>query len=160
MEVFFMIIIYHCVGGSHSSAVAAAIHLGQLPTNRIPSSEEIENITYFDTAVPKDYGRILHRGDDNKGNRIFTLSRQFVPTIVVPAVEDMWKIAGQDPQQLMMINTMPTVNILMKIGGFSSRRLNLVSFGRPIVIKGVQQTYKNLVNVVENVQSMINNQNQ
>jgi len=153
-----MIIVYHCVGGSHSSAIAAAIHLGQLPRDRVPSAQEIEQIPYFDTSTPKDYGRIIHRGDDNRGNRIFTLSRQFVPKLVIPAVEDAWKIAGQDPKHLMMINTLPTVNILMKIGGFSSRRLNLVFFGRPIVTKGVQQAYKQIINMVDNVQSMINNQ--
>jgi hypothetical protein len=31
-----MKIIYHCYGGTHSSVIAAAIHLGLLPEDRVP----------------------------------------------------------------------------------------------------------------------------
>ena len=34
-------IIYSCYGGAHSSIIASAIHMGYLPTDRIPSVEEI-----------------------------------------------------------------------------------------------------------------------
>lgn len=50
-----------------------------------------------------------------------------------------------------IVDTHPAVNIWMKIGGFSSRALGLVSFGRPIVTYGTLKTYKNLVELVKNV---------
>ena len=41
-------IIYSCYGGAHSSIVASAIHIGYLPINRIPTTEEISNTPYYD----------------------------------------------------------------------------------------------------------------
>ena len=41
------------------------------------------------------------------------------------------------------------INLLMKIGGFSSRRLHLVSFGRPIVTRGTQKAYPNILKLVQ-----------
>ncbi|MTI66042.1 MAG: DUF3189 family protein [Firmicutes bacterium] len=145
-----MHIIYHCVGGTHSSAIAAAVHLGKLPMNERPKIKDLYSIPYFDTLTKKDRGRIIYRGLDIKGNKIFTLSRQFVPEIVIPAIEDTWLLAGGNKNDYILIDTMPAVNLLMKIGGFSSRRLNLVSFGRPIVAKGTLKTYPNIVNIVKN----------
>ena len=43
-----MKIIYSCYGGTHSSPIAAAIHLGRLPDDRIPSPEELMKTDYYD----------------------------------------------------------------------------------------------------------------
>ncbi|WP_425446055.1 DUF3189 family protein [Dethiothermospora halolimnae] len=152
-----MYVIYHCVGGTHSSAIAAAIHLKLLPTNKIPTADEITAIPFFDTLTKEDQGKILFRGVDNKGNKIFTLSRQFVPQLVLPAIKDSWELSGGNLDDLLLVNTMPSVNFLMKLGGFSSRRLHLVSFGRPIVTKGTIKTYNNILNIVNKTIDKIKN---
>jgi hypothetical protein len=151
-----MNIIYHCVGGTHSSAMAAAIHLGHLPSDRQPTKEEILSLPYFDTLTRAEHGRIMFRGIDEYGNKVYTLSRQFSPNLVIPAIKDAWELAGGDKDDLLLVNTMPPVNILMKIGGFSSRRLNLVSFGRPIVTKGAQLAFFKFRKIVEDVKSKLN----
>ncbi|MFA6670924.1 MAG: DUF3189 family protein, partial [Bacillota bacterium] len=43
-----MHIIYHCVGGAHSSAIASAVHLCMLPRNRVATDREILSIPYYD----------------------------------------------------------------------------------------------------------------
>jgi hypothetical protein len=58
---------------------------------------------------------------------------------------------------LLIADTMPAVNTLMKIGGFSSRRLHLVSFGRPIVAYGSLAAYKNICKLVEQIKFQISN---
>ncbi len=151
-----MNIIYHCVGGTHTSAIAAAIHLDILPKNKIPNKQEILSVPYFDTLNKEDQGKILFRGRDSTNNSIFTLSRQFVPQLVLPAIKDAWELAGGRTEDLLLVNTMPSVNMLMRIGGFSSRRLNLVSFGRPIVTLGAIKAYENILKIVENTQKKIN----
>lgn len=148
-------IIYHCVGGTHSSALTAAIHLDLLPSNRKPSSKDITSISFFDTLVKEDQGKILFRGQDADGNKIYTLSRQFVPQLVLPAVKDAWELAGGRREELLIVNTMPAVNLLMRIGGFSSRRLGLVSFGRPLVTKGAINAYDTLTKIVNNTKEKI-----
>jgi hypothetical protein len=56
---------------------------------------------------------------------------------------------------LYLVNTSPTVNTLMRIGGGSSRRLGLVKFGRPIAAYGTLRTYRNIVEIVKDVKSRI-----
>jgi len=142
-------IIYHCVGGAHSSPTAAAIHLNMLPTDHIPNKLDILNLPFFDTLEKKDRGKIIYRGTDEFDNKVYTLGRQFIPDIVINSIKDMWGILNQKEDDLLIVNTLPSVNLLMKIGGFSSRRLNLVKFGRPIVLHGTLSAYTNIVKIVK-----------
>ncbi|SHK37057.1 DUF3189 family protein [Tepidibacter formicigenes] len=150
-----MKIIYHCVGGTHSSAIASAIHLNMLPKNRIPSKNEIMSIGYFDTLEKKNRGKIIYRGNDELGNEIYTLGRQFNKELVLNSLKTAYTLGGGNIKDVLLIDTMKTVNILMKIGGFSSRRLNLITFGRPIVIKGSQVAYHDIVQLVEDTKSKL-----
>ena len=150
-----MYVIYHCVGGTHSSAIASAIHLGMLPDNRVASREEILSIPYFDTLTKKEYGRIIFRGVDEYGNYIYTLSRQFYPHIVIPSLEDLCTILTGDTSILMLVDMASAINIIMKIGGFMSRRLGIVSIGRPLVIAGTQRAYMDIVKIVHQTKQSI-----
>ncbi|TCO80089.1 DUF3189 family protein [Marinisporobacter balticus] len=150
-----MYIIYHCVGGCHSSCTAAAIHLNMLPTDHTPSKYDLLNIPFFDTLEKTDQGKIIYRGTDTFGNKVHTLGRQFSPQIVIPAIKDMWRILGQKEEDLLIVNTLPCVNFLMRIGGFSSRRLKWVKFGRPIVTRGTLSAYKNIIQVVEETKEIL-----
>ncbi|MCT4507294.1 MAG: DUF3189 family protein [Tepidibacter sp.] len=144
-----MKIIYHCVGGTHSSAVATAIHLNILPNNRVPDLDEIMNIGYFDTMQKEDLGNLFLRGIDEFGNEIYSLGRQFNKNLVLNTVKSAYSISDNNPDDMLFVDTMTTVNTLMKVGGFSSRRLHLVSFGRPIVLKGAQKAYDDMINLVK-----------
>ncbi len=155
LGVFILHIIYHCVGGAHSSPTAAAIHLNMLPMDHIPSKYDLLNIPFYDTLEKIDRGKIILRGTDEFGNKVYTLSRQFEPKIILSVITDMWSILGNKPNDLLLVDTLPCVNTLMKIGGFSSRRLKWVKFGRPIVAKGTIDTYPNLVNVVKKTKEML-----
>lgn len=150
-----MNIIYHCVGGAHSSTLAASVHLGYLPIDANPSIKDILNIPFFDTLTKQEQGKILLRGIDEHGNKVFTLSRQFVPRLVLPAIKDAYQMGGGNLSDLLLVNTMNSVNWLMKIGGFSSRRLHLVSFGRPIVAYGSKKAYGKITQIVDNTKKMI-----
>lgn len=70
---------------------------------------------------------------------------------------DMHYILHGNNKGLFLVDTKPVVNLLMNIGGFTSRKLHWVSFGRPIVTKGTQQAYMNIVNVVKDVKNNIKN---
>lgn len=151
-----MNIIYHCVGGSHSSVLAASIHLGLLPIDRKPTKEDILSIPFFDTLSRQEQGKILLRGIDEKGNKVFTLSRQFAPRLVLPAVKDAYQLGGGQLSDLLIVNTMSPVNWLMKVGGFSSRRLHLVAFGRPIAAYGSAKAYNKIALIVANTKKLVN----
>lgn len=150
-----MLVIYHDVGGAHSTQTAAWLHLNRLPTDRTPTAEELMAIPLFDKAEKLDHGRIKLTGVDEWGNNVYTLGREYTDGITVPALEDLHTILTGSCDDLILVNMKPTINLLMKIGGYSSRRLKFVNLGRPIVIKGTQQAYPNIVRLVESVKNEI-----
>ena len=121
-----MHIIYHCVGGAHSSAIASAIHLGMLPKTRTATSSEILSIPYYDNITKKQYGRIIHRGIDEYGNNVYTLSRQFYGSLIIRALGDLSVILSGNENSVIFVNVSPAINTSMKIGGFLSRRLDFI----------------------------------
>lgn len=150
-----MIVVYHDVGGSHSSTTAASIHINRLPSDKIPDKEELIKVPTFDKLEKNQQGHLIYIGMDEFGSSVYTISRQYKPNLVIPAIIDMYKAVNGDAKHLYIVNTSPTVNTLMKIGGFSSRRLGLVSFGRPIVTYGTLRAYNNIVEVVKDVKNQI-----
>lgn len=150
-----MIIIYHDIGGAHSTSVAANIHINKLPSDRIPDKSELLALPTFDRITKNDRGHLIYIGDDEFGNKVYTISRQFKPNLVIPAIEDMYKITHGNTDGLYIVDTQPTVNTLMKIGGFCSRRLGLVSFGRPIVTNGSLKAYNKIADLVRGVKEQL-----
>lgn len=150
-----MILIYHDFGGTHTSCVCANIHTNNLPMDRIPEKEEIINLSTFDKITKADYGHLMYIGTDEIGTKVFTLCRKSSKKFVIPAIYDVYKIFNSSMNGLFLTDTSPTVNNLMRIGGFSSRSLGLISFGRPIVVKGVQKNYLKLVDLVKTTKENI-----
>lgn len=152
-----MIIIYHDVGGAHSTVIAANLHINRLPIDRLPSKEELLNLPTFDKVEKSDLGHLLYVGEDEFGSKVYTLGRKYKPDLVIPAIQDMYSILNDHGEELNIIDTHPTVNFLMKIGGFTSRQLKWISFGRPIVTYGSIKAYMDIANIVKGVKSNLKN---
>lgn len=146
-----MIVVYHDVGGAHSTAVAANIHINNLPVNRVPSESELLNLPTFDKIEKDQIGRLIYIGKDEFNAEVYTLARKYKPDLVIPAISDMYSILHGNSKGIFIADTKPAVNLLMDIGGYTSRRLHLVSIGRPIVTKGTQKAYMDIVNIVKGV---------
>lgn len=155
LEGLFLIIIYHDVGGAHSTQTAASLHLNLLPKDRVPTAEELMALPRFDRAEKSDHGRIQLTGIDEYGNTVYTLGREYTEKMTITALKDLYVLLKGDLDGLIIVNMKPTINLLMKIGGYSSRRLHLVNFGRPIVIKGTQKAFFNIVSLVDQVKEAI-----
>ncbi|WP_123054437.1 DUF3189 family protein [Clostridium sp. JN-1] len=150
-----MIVIYHDVGGAHSTVAAANIHIGKLPMDRVPDTKELISLPTFDKITKDELGHLIYIGKDEFNTKVYTLGRKYAPNIVIPAIQDMCSICNKDSKELLIIDTKPTVNFLMNVGGFTSRKLHLVSIGRPIVLKGTQQAYMDIVKLVQGVKSTL-----
>lgn len=150
-----MIVVYHDIGGAHSTAVAANIHINKLPADHVPDKAEVLNLPTFDKIEKKDVGHLIFIGEDEFGAKVYTISRKRKPNLVVPAISDMYNIINGSSEGIYIIDTSPTVNIWMGIGGFSSRTLGLVSFGRPIVTDGTLKAYMDIAKLVEGVKKRI-----
>lgn len=148
-----MKIAYCCFGGAHSSPVAAAIHLGLLAVHRLPTPEEIMQIPLYDR---NDEPGILHYiGTDELANEIYVLGRNGHPEIVEKALVSGYELGGGAREELELVNTLRCVNVQMRIGGYLSRRLRLISIGRPLVLKGTIRAFPCLVAVVKQVKKRL-----
>jgi len=143
-----MKIIYHCYGGSHSSVIAAALHLGLLAKDRIPNETELMAIPYFDKTTNADFGSIRFMGKDEYNNEVYVLGKKNMGDRYSNLLKGIAKILGEE-EQLLAVNCMNRVNMFMKLGGFSSRKMGLVSLGRPVVVQGSRKAFLELVNLVE-----------
>ena len=56
-------------------------------------------------------------------------------------------------QETLFIDTLPHVNWKMRLGGYLSRVAAWVGVGRPLVIRGTQQAYRDLLKLVKGVQA-------
>ncbi len=149
-------IVYHDVGGAHSSCVAANIHVNNLSSNLTPTKEDLLRLPTFDKITKQDVGHLKFIGADEFGHKVYTLSVQYKPNIVIPAIRDIYREVNGSDSDLILVSSQPFVNTWMKIGGFTSRRLGIVSIGRPIVTYGTLKSYRGgLVDLVGKVKKKI-----
>lgn len=143
-----MKIIYCCFGGSHSSVTAAAIHLGMLSSTRTPTGAELLLVPYYDRQIAKDHGSFRYMGDDEYGNQIYIIGKHNLGRNFEDIIRQIAEIFGLDQTNFVIVDTMPYVNMTMMIGGYTSRRLGIVTIGRPIVIRGTQNAFFKLAAMV------------
>ncbi len=148
-----MKIFYCCYGSAHSSVVAASIHLGLLPSNRVPTFREFIVLPHYDKTESFEIGTPFYMGKDEYNSEIFILGMGSERKLVKRAILSFLTHAGINTQDVMIIDTLKNVNLITKIGGFASRRLGLVTIGRPLTILGIQQRYRDFVKLVMQVKT-------
>ncbi|MGI9952868.1 DUF3189 family protein [Moorellaceae bacterium AZ2] len=90
-----MIFIYTCFSGT-VAALAAALHLGQLPPDKCPPWEELLTLPYFNRKIKR--GKLFLRGQDPWGRRVYIaavgpygrLARQIITSFL-----PMWGLPGE-----------------------------------------------------------------
>lgn len=147
-----MKIIYSCYGGAHSSIVASAIHMGYLPTDRIPSKEEILSTPYYDQSPKEFRGTPIYMGKDEKLREVYVVGlgpyrREYTEI----AYNFAFQLNNQCKENIQITNVTPLLSFSVKLGGFLSRRLGLVELGRPLTVVGIQKRYNHFVELVEDV---------
>lgn len=131
-----MKIVYHCYGGAHASPTAAAIHLGILRDDRLPSWNDFKKIPYFDQITNKDHGKLIRIGFDQWNNEVYILGRRNSAELVIGIIKEFTQLTGEDPSEYRFVDCVQLFNPLMVTGGFSSRAMGWVNIGRPVVTLG------------------------
>ncbi|NLZ39534.1 MAG: DUF3189 family protein [Firmicutes bacterium] len=148
-------IIYHCYGGAHSSVVAAALHLGKLSPDKVPSAAELLKLALFDRQTNDGHGQLHFFGFDEWQNQVYSVGCRNVGETVEKFLLGVAKILGVS-QELLFVDTLHCVSLKMRIGGYISRRLGLISLGRPLVVAGTREAYTNLAALVHRVKAEVN----
>ncbi|NLZ54782.1 MAG: DUF3189 family protein [Thermoanaerobacteraceae bacterium] len=143
-----MKIFYCCYGSAHSSVVAASIHLGLLPSNRVPTSKEFLVLPHYDKTESFEIGTPFFMGKDEYDSDVFILGMASERRLIKKAILSFLAHAGLNTHDIMMVDTLRSVSFLTKLGGFISRRLGLIAIGRPLTILGIQQKYPDFVKLV------------
>jgi hypothetical protein len=154
-----MLYIYNDFAGTHSTALAAAYHLKQLPqSERKLTKEEILNVPYFNQLTKKDFGKLLFHGIDEEGNSVYSIGRKR-DKYVVPAMKELALLFHKKfhvNEKLVFSNTSPTVPLAMSLGGLFSRRLKIDIIGVPLLVVGAKQCCDNIYRLVENTKQVAN----
>lgn len=143
-----MKIIYHCFGGSHSSVLAAALHLKMVDNSLPPSPDDMMALPYFDKTHDDDFGTIRRMGLDEYGHEVYVLGKKNLGDRCTRMITEVTRLLGVE-QEVVAVNCMNRVNLLMMIGGFISRRLGFPRIGRPILFQGTREAFYKIVNLVE-----------
>ncbi len=146
-----MKIFYYCYGSAHSSVVAASIHLGLLPIDRIPVSNEFKRLPHYDKTESFEIGIPFFMGKDECNSDVYILGMASQRDLIKRAMLSFLTHLGIDTQDLLLIDTLENVNLITKIGGFTSRRLGFVGIGRPLTIIGIKQKYQDFIKLVDDV---------
>lgn len=146
-----MIYIYYDFAGTHSSSIAAAVHLQLIPADRVPSKADVVNIPMFDKLSFQDRAKIVYRGTDNEGNKVFTLGYGIHKKMIFCLQNAIYMLHQQYGfnERLVLSSTAPTVPLSMTFGGIFSKVLKLVFIGKPLLIKGARKNFKKIANLVE-----------
>lgn len=144
-----MKIVYHCYGGAHASPTAAAIHLGILPAHRRPTFAELLQVPRFDSIRGWEHGKLFLAGVDNDGNEVYTMGRRNSAKLVIKLIKEFTRLCGGNPDDYYFVNCVQLFNPFMVTGGYSSRALGWVKFGRPIVTFGTILSFPVLVRIVQ-----------
>ncbi|MBI2874059.1 MAG: DUF3189 family protein [Firmicutes bacterium] len=141
-----MKVVYHCFGGTHTSVLTAAIHLGWLPARRIPSPDEIAHIPYFDDTPTESIGSPILMGQDEQGHQVYVLGLRGMDPILVPSIVDLLRVLNSY-DQIYMVDTLRPLPFSGRAGGFISRRVGLVALGRPLILTAVRKAYPSFVRI-------------
>ena len=127
--------------------------LGILPADRLPTRQEFCNcpsLIVTTSRVPFTTWAKM------KGHEVYVLGRGRGGKIAETTLINGYNLAGgQADRELVIVDTLKCVNLIMRIGGYLSRRLRLVFLGRPLVLVGTQRAFRCLVAVVEAVKAEV-----
>lgn len=146
-----MHVIYYCYGSAHSSVTSAAIHLGRLPTDRVPTQEEILGLADYDQVESWQLGTLFFKGHDELKNPVYTLGLGPDQALAKQALVSFLETLGLDTSDLFLNHALPHINRYARVGGSLSRKYGWIRLGRPLSAYGIRRNYGELVRFVQEV---------
>jgi len=130
-------VVYHCFGAAHTSVAAAALHCGRLPAHGPVSAGEVLSVPGFDRRAGSDIGGAFYVGRDSRCCDVFVIGFDGSRRLIARAALELLGHLQGSGGPVVLSETLPAASLLVKIGGYTSRRLGLVRLGRPLAALGV-----------------------
>lgn len=151
-----MNIIYYCFAGAHASVVAAAIHCGRLPADRVPTYGEFVSLPYYDRTPPRLIGSPYLMGRDEFGHQVYFMGLWDQRRSLVAAATTLLDAGGVSGRDYLLADAFPLINFSTKVGGLLSKRYSLTGLGRRITVWGMKRQYPCFVAMVAGVKDKLN----
>ncbi|HHX27391.1 MAG: DUF3189 family protein [Bacillota bacterium] len=127
------VVIYACYAGTHSSVLAASIHVGLLD-----GGCDICELPYFDQRGLTDMGVPVFIGVDPFGAHVYALGTGWLSAPLEHAVCDLVELACRDVS-LCICAVRGLLDFQARVGGFTSRRCRLVFPGRHLIASSLRR---------------------
>lgn len=150
--------VYHCFGATHSSLVAASLHAGKLPAQGRLSPQDICRVPGFDARTPADIGRAVYVGEGGGGQPVFAIGLGPARRALAMALAGTLRYSPPGGPQVVLADALSCVSPLVKLGGYLSRRLHLVTVGRYLAARGISHSTGGLRRTVEGVRDQMTRQ--
>lgn len=102
----------------------------------------------FDATSKDQIGRVFKFGVDERGNNVYIAALGPGRQATLSALKLMLQECGVSELNSLIVNALSCVNLEVRVGGFLSRRLGLVSIGRPMCARGIIRHFKCFVSLV------------
>ncbi|HHT84142.1 MAG TPA: DUF3189 family protein [Firmicutes bacterium] len=133
-------IFYVCYAGTHSSVIASMLHLGMIHLEDIDASgsEILSWMPYFDRRTTADIGVPVLLGLDENGSEVYALGTGWLGRSLELCLCDAVELASPDARAC-FCSVRGVLDFPARVGGFLSRRLNLVVPGRHLVSRSLSK---------------------
>jgi hypothetical protein len=121
------LVIYACYAGTHSSILAASVHLG-IVDNGTP----ICDLPYFDRRRTAEIGVPVFMGKDCSGAEVYALGTGWLSAPLERAVCDLIELSCPNVS-VCICSVRGLLDFRARVGGFASRRCSLVFPGRNLI---------------------------
>ncbi|HHY12959.1 MAG TPA: DUF3189 family protein [Firmicutes bacterium] len=127
-------IFYVCYAGTHTSVVASTLHLGSIRLEDIDACGPaiLSCMPYFDRRTTADIGVPVLLGKDVNGSEVYALGTGWLSRMLELCLCDLVELAYPGAR-VCFCSVRGVLDFRARLGGFLSRRLNLVSPGRHII---------------------------
>lgn len=145
-----MKLFYYCFAGSHSSVIAANIHLQKLPTDRLPTVKEIMAVEHFNKRTKDQLGQGLYLGTDEQGHQIYVIGlgkdRKLALQVIYHLLNERDNLSDWK-----FYDALSELHWLTKVGGFLSGNLKWVGPGKYLATLGIRRCYPKLYRMVQRI---------
>lgn len=107
------------------------------------------SVSRFEHQTSRDHGHLMLMGRDTDGNEIYALGRHSSGQVISHILPGIARALGCPDNEVVTLDTMPSVNLRMRLGGTLSRGLGIVTIGRPIVIAGCKAAHSRFCAAVD-----------
>ena len=135
--------------------MASAIHCGFLPSDRVPSFEEILALVHYDDTTPENVGVPYLMGEDEFGNPVYFMGLLNQRDKLLSCILQVLMVAGINKNSYIFQDTFPLITFSTKIGGILSKRYAIIHAGRWLTVWGIRRRYWDFVFLVNAIKARL-----